>query len=86
MKTIAIVLDPLGHHSQVMVDGFTIPGVRGVEVRAWVGEVASVTLHLIGHVELVASLDEVTYSHQGGVSPSQDSARGKKGDQDPGDS
>ena len=85
MKTIAMVLSPRVADSQVLVDGVDVSScVQGVEVSAWVGEPVQVTLHLVGRVELMADVDQVTYSHpgdqdQGDGVQGQGTDRGKKG-------
>ena len=58
--TVAIVLTPLGHGSQVIVDGHDFSGsCVGVDISARVGALTDITIHLVGHVELLADVTRV---------------------------
>lgn len=64
MHTIALVLSQNVVDSQVLVDGHDITSAcTGVEVRAMIGDVLRVTLHLTGRVEVLADVDRIEFRH-----------------------
>jgi hypothetical protein len=60
LVTVAIVLTPLGQGSSVLVDGQDFSGsCVGIDISARVGQLTEITLHLVGHIELLADVSRV---------------------------
>lgn len=58
--TVAILLAPQSHGSRVLIDGMDITrNLRGVEVRAFVGELSTVTLTLSCRAEVTGEVGAV---------------------------
>jgi hypothetical protein len=63
---VLIVLGKLAHDSQVFLDGVEVSDAcTGLELRAHVGELTQLTLHLMARVEIYGELGQLQFKKPG---------------------